>query len=241
MLVLDLDKVPADHRVDITHVNKQLEALAARRRENIDLFDEPYCRSKIAWKVAVFSNAILFRFITLAEGVALSWNHGNYLSAVLNGRAMVETAAFFWKFVRDFERSAKAKDFGGVDTFVSYALFATRDEELLRDRPELKADIMKSIKVAEKEIPGFCCHYEGLSEFCHPNSFGHRGLFSSIDKETGITSFKSLGGESFIHAMNCALGTSVLIGMGLNRIDQLIPIFANAHHAAHASPLMDRE
>lgn len=241
MLVLDLDKVPADHRADIADINKQLAALAARRLAAIDQIDEPHCRSKTSWKVAVLSNAILFRFITLAEGAALSWNHDNYLSAVLNGRAMVETAAFYWHFVRDFERSAKVNDFGGVDDAASYGLFATRDEELLRDRPELKAQILKSIDVAEKEIPGFRRHYEGLSEFCHPNSFGHRGLFSSIDKATGITTFQSRGGESFIHAIKCALGTSALIEVGLNRADRLIPIFAAAHHATHPSPLMNGE
>lgn len=224
MLVLKLEKVPDDHRVDINAISEQLGAPAARRRDRIDLLDEPYCRSKTSWKVAVFSNAVLFRFVALAEGVALSWNHSHYLSAVLNERAMVETAAFYWHFVRDFERSAKFNDICGVDDAVNYALFATRDEELLRDRPELKSQILNSIDVAEKEIPGFRRHYEGLSEFCHPNSFGHHGLFSLIDKSTGITTFQSRGGEAFIHAIKCALGTSPLIEVGLNRTDRLIPI-----------------
>ena len=238
MLLVDLDRVPADHRSDMEQTNRELIALAAKRRDKIDLLDEPFRRSKLAWKVAVLSNAVLYRLIALAEGTALSWNHANYLSAILNGRALVETIAFYWHFHRDYQRFSNAGDFASVDTSVTQALFATRDEELLFKFPEMKArQILNSIDAVEKEVQGIRGHYERLSEFCHPNSYGHRGLFAAVDQETGITTFQSREGDSFIHPIKCALGASGLFEIAFDAVANSLPSFAAAHHAASPSPI----
>ena len=84
MILIEKANVSEDHRSDLDSVNDQLELVAARRLDQIDILEEPYCRSKIAWKVALFSNVMIHRLIALAEGVALSWNNANFLSAVLN-------------------------------------------------------------------------------------------------------------------------------------------------------------
>src|ERR1700733_6864272 len=98
MILIDETKIPEGERADLALVNAQLEFVAERRLDRIDLLDEPYRRSKIAWKIAQFSNAMTHRFVALAEGVALSWNNSNVLSAVLNARAIVETTAIYWEF-----------------------------------------------------------------------------------------------------------------------------------------------
>jgi hypothetical protein len=241
MILIDPAGVPASEQADVERLNAKLEALARRRLERIDILDEPYRRSKTAWKIAMLSNAVTHRFVSLAEGVALSWNHANFLSAVLNGRAMVETAAFYWDFADRFGQLAQISDFAAVDALAMNSLFGTRDEELLRDHPEHKArQILNSIDLIDKTlITGFRSHYDGLSEFCHPNSFGHRGLFSSIDHQTGIASFQSKGGERFIKPIKCALGTIIIMTMALDSADRAIPAFAAAHHAEHPSPLIE--
>ena len=86
MILIDEKLVPENERADLATVNAELEAVAARRLDRIDRLDDPYRQSKIAWKIAVFSNAMAHRFIALAEGVALSWNNSNVLSAVLRAR-----------------------------------------------------------------------------------------------------------------------------------------------------------
>jgi len=87
MILIDETKIPEGERADLAVVNAELEAVATRRVDRIDLLEEPYRRSKIAWKIAQFSNAMAHRFISLAEGVALSWNSSNVLSAVLTAGA----------------------------------------------------------------------------------------------------------------------------------------------------------
>lgn len=240
MLVIDPATVPTSDQADVERLNIEIEALAERRLDRLDILDEPYRRSKIAWKIAVLSNAVAHRFVSLAEGLAISWNHEIFLSAILNARAMVETTAFYWDFAERFGKLAPTLDFAAVDTLTMNSLFGTRDEELLQEHPEHKAQqILKAIDLIDKTlIQGFRGHYDGLSEFCHPNSFGHRGLFSTIDHKTGIATFQSKGGERFINAIKCALGTSVIMTMAFDRTLRALPAFAAAHHAASPSPLM---
>jgi hypothetical protein len=107
IILIDEQFVPEKERDDLAKVNNELEVLAARRLSIIDPSDEPYCKSKIAWKIAVFSNAMVHRFISLAEGVALSWNNSHILSAVLNARAISETVAIYGSSIDGSRSSAK--------------------------------------------------------------------------------------------------------------------------------------
>jgi hypothetical protein len=112
---------------------------------------------------------------------------------------MVETTAIYWEFGGHFSKYSRALDFGAVDRLAMNYLFSTRDDEILKESPELKArQILNAIDLIDKTIiPYFRSHYDRLSEFCHPNSLGHRGLFSKLDQKTGITAFGSRGGRGF--------------------------------------------
>ena len=98
VLQLDQSDLSNDDLQDFVEIYEEMNAVAVQRKPQIDLLQEPYRRSKIAWKVAIFSNAMTHRFVALAEGVALSWNSRNTLSAVLNARAMIETVAIYYEF-----------------------------------------------------------------------------------------------------------------------------------------------
>ena len=71
--------------------NFALEELANGRREHVQ--KGQYARSKIAWKVANYAEAIRYRTVALADGAAQNWNGGNILCAALCARAVVETVA----------------------------------------------------------------------------------------------------------------------------------------------------
>jgi hypothetical protein len=122
---------------------------------------------------------------------------------------------------------------------VTKNLFGTRDKQLLQEFPELDArQILKSIDLVDKKIlAGFRSHYDALSEFCHPNSFGHRGLFSKIDQQTGITTFEMKGGDRFIVPIKAALGTAALFRQTTKSIGKDTVSLARAYHAVHPTPL----
>ncbi|MBR0753540.1 hypothetical protein JQ604_15230 [Bradyrhizobium jicamae] len=237
MILIYEKAVPEGERADLAKVNAQLESLAALRLAQIDLRDEPYCLSRIAWQIAIFSNAMVHRFVALAEGVAISWNASNSLSAVLNARAAMETFAFYYDFGKRLSQLVPSNDFEAINQLITKCLFGTMDQELLKEFPEFKLrSIMNSIDAVDEDVlPGFRGHYETLSEFCHPNSFGHRGLFSARDRATGITTFEMR--QNFIIPLKAAFGLAGLFERSHRSIDSDLRALAQAHHAAHPSPL----
>jgi hypothetical protein len=230
MILIDETTVPESERPDLAKVNTELESIAAGRLRQIDLRDDPYNSSPIVWKIALFSNSMAHRFVALAEGAALSWNALNPLSAVLNARASMETFASYYEFNKRLSKLVPASDFEAIDKLITRFLFGTRDEKLLKELPDLKAQILNSIDVVDETITGFRGHYETLSEFCHPNSFGHRGLFSSRDRETGITTFEMR--MDFIVPVKAALGIAALFKRAMDSVDADLKSLARALHEA---------
>jgi hypothetical protein len=133
----------------------------------------------------------------------------------------------------------RALDFGSIDALSMRYLFSTRDKEDLKKWPELKArQVLDAIDVIDKTlIPNFRSHYDRLSERCHPNSAGHRFLFSTLDRQTGLTAFGDDRDLRYISPLKCALGTAVVFKHALQLIEDDIKHLASAHHAASPSPL----
>jgi hypothetical protein len=237
--LIDLDSIlDVKQRADVASINGALIRLAGLRLDKINLLDEPYRKSKVAWKIAMFSNSVTYRFCSLADGTAIAWNADNMLGTVLCSRALTETVALLWEFADRFLKLAEVEDFGAVDTLATAYLFGTRDEELLKDNPELHArQILKAIDHVDRVITGFRSHYDRLSEFCHPNSWGHRGLFSDLDHKTGMARFGQRNRDRFIVPVICALGTADLFASNLEKINQAVVVFAEAHHRSFPSPL----
>jgi hypothetical protein len=237
MILIDETTVPESERPDLAKVNAELESVAAGLLFQIDIREPPYSLSKLAWKIALFSNSIAHRFVALAEGTAISWNASNPLSAVLNARASMETFASYYEFGTQLAKLVPLDDFEAIDNLITKCLFGTRDEEMLKEFPDLKArQILNSIDMVDKTaISGFRDHYDTLSEFCHPNSFGHRGLFSSTDRQTGITTFEVKW--DFTVPLKAALGMAALFKRSMDTVDADLRKLADAHHAAHPSPL----
>jgi hypothetical protein len=65
-------------------------------------------------------------------------------------------------------------------------------------------------------------------------------MFSTLDHKTGIAKFQSKGGDRFIHAIKCALGTSPIVAMSLNSLEANLTAFADTHNSASPSSLMYR-
>jgi len=126
----------------------------------------------------------------------------------------------------------------GLDLYSNGILVS---QKLLKEKPELKArQVLSAIDLIDKSlIPHFRSHYDRLSELCHPNSMGHRSLFSKLDRETGITEFGSGVLGDFFYPVKTSLGTALLFDQSSVQIERQTETFAHAHHAAHPSPLTD--
>jgi hypothetical protein len=224
MHLIDPDQLPEKERLDQATINNGLLTIERQRKPQIDLLDEPYCRSKVAWKVAMFSNAMAHRFISLADAVGLCWNNENA----------------YWEFQQLLRKKVDPTDLDAIDALVMNYLFSTRDEEILKDHPELKArQVLSAIDLIDKTlIPHFRSHYDRLSERCHPNSLGHRALFSKLDRQTGIAAFQSRRDDSFVVPLKCALATCGMFKYAMDAIEDDVFRIANEHHLLRPSPLV---
>jgi hypothetical protein len=90
---------PQDRRADLQKISHAIDRLAARRKTTIAA-EGPFDRSKLAWKVATYQQANLYRVVALGAGARAAWNARNVLVTFLTARALVETVAVFDEFER---------------------------------------------------------------------------------------------------------------------------------------------
>jgi hypothetical protein len=171
-------------------INSSLVHLRDSRVSKIEI-DGVLAESKLAWKLRIFGEVMTYRVVALAESLALNWNAENYLGAYLPARAIIETVAVTTGVERDLERHLHDKNSAAIDALLTNRTFATRDAGWVAESPAAQAvNVMTLIsKMDQKLMPGLKRQYDLLSERCHPNYLGHYAMFSTLDVETGATTF----------------------------------------------------
>ena len=173
----------------VGELNTSLDRLSGLRAVEITVSGK-FLRSKIAWKLATYQHVLLHRFVALMDGAAVAWNNRCTVSAMLSARALMETFAVMAEFERRVTRLLKEEDLGGLDALAQNGIFASRDEEMIRDDPETKAiNVITYVDKFDKIAKGFRGHYDMLSERCHPNAMGHNFMFSNLDRTDGTVRF----------------------------------------------------
>ncbi|NKM36340.1 hypothetical protein [Rhizobium laguerreae] len=184
------DRLRPEEKEIIDEANEALLRLSDTRAIEINA-SGPFLRSKLAWKIAVYAHGLQHRVVGLSDAVALCWNSRSTLGAMLNARALLETIAVVAHLERTIQRLLRIEDIGALNDFIDNGTFAKRDREVLSKSPDIEArNILTSIAVLEKTIPGTRAHYDRLSERCHPNYMGHVALFSELNREDGSVSFR---------------------------------------------------
>src|SRR5258708_34034184 len=105
------------------------------------------------------------------DGAAVAWNNRCTLSGMLSARALMETFAVMAEFERRVARLLKEEDLGGLDALAQKGIFASRDEEWIKENPETAAtSVLTYIDKFDNRTEGFRAHYSRLSERGAPNS-----------------------------------------------------------------------
>ena len=103
-------------------LNAVLTGLAGLRQPRVAR--EGALRGRVAWKVAVFRQAALYRVVDLATGSAANWNARNVLGAAAQARGLLEAAALLADFDRRLTQLSGAGDLAGIDALVTQRGFA---------------------------------------------------------------------------------------------------------------------
>jgi len=132
------DRLPDGDKPTIDELNASLLRLNEMRATEINI-SGPFARSKIAWKLATYQHGLLHWIIALVDGTALAWNARSTLSALLSVRAFMETLAVFAELERQVAGLLAEEDLGGLDALAQQGMFASRDEEWIKEFPKTKA------------------------------------------------------------------------------------------------------
>jgi hypothetical protein len=148
------------------------------------------------------------------------------LASLLCARAIIETAAFFDNFDTDLSKLCEQEDFSGIDKLVMKHAFATRLKDLSwgTEAVNILTLIGKLDKRLGKKDDGVLRHYEFISEFCHPNSYGHTQFFQMIDEETATINLsdKSVPEKSLFGFICGGFFLIGLIEISLNNIEKFL-------------------
>ena len=210
---------------DFLTIDATIGRLAARKRQQVDV-QGPLLKSKLAWKVATYQQAVLYRVVALAEGTRLAWNAGNFVLAILAARALTETIAVFDEFESTLDKHLGQEDLSAIDGVIMNRTFATRDEKLIcgSQNEILAINVLTFIDKLERryKLP-IRTHYESLSERCHPNSAGHHQMYSTTDYVTGAVSFSEAKQPAvYLDAIRPALGLVAIFEQTMDSLDKSV-------------------
>jgi hypothetical protein len=237
MSVFDLSGVdyPQEGRADFQQINKTINRLAARRKTTI-VVEGPFARSKLAWKVATYQQAILYRVVALGAGTRDAWNARNILVAFLTTRALVETIAVFDEFERWILTHVAAEDLRAIDDLAQSRTFAARVERLLHAHPEISAiSVLNFINKLEKRYDlRIRESYDAMSERCHPNAAGHHQMHSKTDYSDGTVTYSEVQNlPRVLDHIRATLGLLSPFERSMDELDPAVLKIAEIQHRLH--------
>lgn len=173
---------------EVEQANRLLENLRSGCKAKLSGSD--FIGAPVAWMLACIEQLLRHRCVALADGMAIAWNAGNPLSAIILGRSLCETVVLALDVMDRSMRQLGSDDYTEIDEYYRKILLSTRDQKILDRHPHLSAtNILTLIKKYDNQIKGLGELYDVLSERAHPNSAGHRGAFLQFGPETGDVTF----------------------------------------------------
>src|SRR4051812_13927086 len=122
----------------IKEINAGLRRMKAQRVDQIEV-EGRLMESKLAWKLAVYRESVLWRIVALTESVAINWNSDNIVGAYLSARALIETSALLLDLEHELKKHIDARDLAALNTLLNSRTFATREKQWVEKDPESAA------------------------------------------------------------------------------------------------------
>jgi hypothetical protein len=133
-------------------------------------------------RATVLRECIFKKIEELAESIHEMCSKNRLVSAMSLQRALMETQALFWVFLKKIEEAIKTNKLDDFKNFLTKALSGARSDVATKKfgRPQSN-NALTYIDQVNKIIPGYRECYDLLSEFVHPNSAGVRNVYNKLD------------------------------------------------------------
>ena len=147
-------------------------------------------RSKLPLKALTLRESLVHRASELADTALDLIDSGQFMSATIIVRALMETTGVLCWLHQRTEMVVTSGQLGDIDDFLMNGMLGERLGDSEDRIPALSAvsAIKRVDRVGEFPVPFFTM-YERLCEFAHPNWSGVMGAYSKVDYESWRVSF----------------------------------------------------
>ena len=207
---------------EAARLNAVLAGLQALRQGRVAR--EGALRTRAAWKVAVFSQAALYRVVALAAGSATDWNVRNVLGAALQARGVLEATALLADFDRRLQSLSSAGDLAGIEALVTERGFASPLDGPAGagTQPGFDPALINGFDAVAR------AHYDALAGLCEAGALGQFRVFGELEKAgTAVTFSADSGFERglFGHVLG-GVAAIVATEAALRAIEEKLPAVA---------------
>ena len=163
----------------LDEANSRVDLLANSLPDMVDPANISFS-AKIPYKILAYREALIWRTEELARCAVTLYRQENHLSAIILSRCVTESAASAWYLMESVEQQVLNGLENNFDSEVAMRLLM--GDKTNHDLPD-PVHVLKTIRRADKTVPGVLSSYNALSEFAHPNWSGTSLLFTQIDRE----------------------------------------------------------
>jgi hypothetical protein len=185
---------------------------------------EPACRFlvyKPPFELEYFKEAVLYRFIELADATFALLDVSNFLGAVVTVRSLQETLSVMWYINEVCLYAITNKELTNFTEKMNRLMLGWKDDDEFPD----SLNVLTLIDKVDKKIPGYRKHYDILSEYVHPNWHGTMGLFAKTGgKELKVEFGRYIMGKNVVvKHIETALITSIdLLSFIQNEYEEIV-------------------
>ena len=133
-----------------------------------------YLAYKPAFELEYFTEAVIRRFMELAEATFILLDANKYLGSIVTVRSIQETTAVIWYLNEKCLYALAHNDLTQYTETMTRLMLGWKDDEGFPNA----INVLNLIDKVDKQLSGYRKHYDKLSEFVHPNWHGTMGLFA---------------------------------------------------------------
>ncbi|MGB4058554.1 MAG: hypothetical protein WBK77_10790 [Alphaproteobacteria bacterium] len=175
---------------DANQFNEYFSKLKKDQVEQI-IVEGDLARSKLAWKITIYSQAMRYRLIELTEACIDEWDKDRFVGCFIMARAIIETVAVLYEFEHRLDKALSTKDLNVVDSLIMNRTFASRLADLFGNKKAYESlSVLTAIDKLDKKLEGHVrLAYDRLSEYAHTNYLGVSSSYAKIDYTYGDVSY----------------------------------------------------
>jgi hypothetical protein len=138
-------------------------------------------KSRIPFKIRIFRELANERVFELGGTSIRIFERGDFVSAAITTRAVVETSAMCWYASQRFrELDVSSED--QINETLNRLLLGSKDAAAKNQA----VNVLTMIGEVEKQVPHFSLNYQSLCEVTHPNWAGVLGAYGTRETQTHI-------------------------------------------------------